>query len=101
MENPDNFNEQQEAFTEYIETVKKLPLLDKKKETLNSIKELIASIDLAAQNEDIELHHFTSKEISDDSDENMSDDEYVETLLAYIELAKSVVSEYLLQKMQN
>ena len=84
-----NKEQLQKAFTEYIESVKKLPLIDKKKEVIDSIKELIASIDFLGQQNNIELHYLSSKEILDISDENMPDDDYVEALLVYIEVAKA------------
>lgn len=100
MESQDNLEKMQQAFTEYIEAVKNLPLLDKKREVINSIKELISSIDLFAKNEGIELHYLTSKEVLDINNENMPEDDYTEALLVYIETAKSLIGEYLLYKMQ-
>ena len=45
MKEAGNIEELQQAFHDYIEEVKKLPLMDKKKEVIDSVKELIASIE--------------------------------------------------------
>ena len=88
----------QPAFTEYIESVKQLDLNEKKIEVIDSIKELIASIDQVATLEGIELQYLASKEILDISEDSMPEDDYVEALLVYIEVAKSLLGQYLLTK---
>lgn len=98
MEEQDNIIELQSSFTEYIDTVKLLPLNEKKQEVIDSIKGLIANIDMIAQMDNIELHYLKSKEINDISKEPVSDDDYVEALLVYIEVAKNMLGEYLLYK---
>ena len=95
MKEAGNIEELQQAFHDYIEEVKKLPLMDKKKEVIDSVKELIASIDFLAQQNDIQLHYLVSKEILDITNENMPEEDYVEALLVYIENAKSMLGEYL------
>ena len=98
MEEVDNIEELQQAFLDYIEEVKKLPLIDKKKEVVDNIKELIAAIDYLAQEEGMQLHYLTSKEVLDINNENMPEEEYVEALLVYIENAKNMIGEYLINK---
>ncbi len=88
----------QPAFTEYIESVKQLDLNEKKLEVIDSIKELIASIDQAATLEGIELQYLASKEILDISEDSMPEDDYVEAILVYIEVAKNLLGQYLLIK---
>ncbi len=98
MEEQDNIIELQSSFTEYIDTVKLLPLNEKKQEVIDSIKGLIANIDMIAQTDNKELHYLKSEEINDISKEPVSDDDYVEALLVYIEVAKNMLGEYLLYK---
>jgi len=101
MEEQDNIIELQSSFTEYIDTVKLLPLNEKKQEVIDSIKGLIANIDMIAQTDNKELHYLKSEEINDISKEPVSDDDYVEALLVYIEVAKNMLGEYLLYKENN
>ena len=101
MEEAGNTKELQEAFTEYIESVKALTLNEKKQEVIDSIKELIASIDQIATNEQIELQYLSSKEILDINETSMPEDDYIEALLVYVEVAKILVGQYLLLKMNK
>jgi len=101
MEEAGNTKELQEAFTEYIESVKALTLNEKKQEVIDSIKELIASIDQIATNEQIELQYLSSKEILDINETSMPEDDYIEALLVYVEVAKNLVGQYLLLKMNK
>ncbi|MCI9084192.1 MAG: hypothetical protein HFH46_01075 [Bacilli bacterium] len=98
MEEVVNINELQNAFTEYIESVKPLSLFEKKQEVIDSIKELIISIEMMASNDGIELHYLTSKEILDINEDSMPEEDYVEAILVYVEVAKNMLGEYLLAK---
>lgn len=86
------------AFNEYIEEVKKLDTLSKRDELINSIKHFIAIFESLAEADNIELHYLKSGEILDLNKENVSEDDFLEATLVYVEVAKNLVGEYLTYK---
>ena len=91
-------NEMNSKFEAYIEEYKKQDIATKREKLINSIKDLIASIDAIGQEEGIELHYLKSREVLDLNGENTSEDDFLEAMLVYIETAKNLVGEYLLNK---
>ena len=83
------------AFNEYMQEFKKLDTKDKRREVVTSIKELIVAFDKLAQADNIELHYLRSPEVQDLKKENVSEDEFLEAELVYIEVAKNMIGEYL------
>ena len=91
-------NELQSAFNEYIDEVKKLNTFEKRSELIYSIKELIAVFEQLAINDNIDLHYLKNKEITDLNNSNVSEDDFLEASLVYLEVAKNVIGEYLSKK---
>lgn len=89
------------AFNNYIEEVKKLDTVEKRTELINSIKELIAVFESLANEEKIEINYLKSKEILDLNNSFVSEDDFIEAALVYLEVAKNIVGEYLLKKEQK
>lgn len=83
------------AFNEYMQEFKKLDTKDKRREVVTSIKELIVAFDKLAQTDNIELHYLRSPEVQDLKKENVSEDDFLEAELVYIEVAKNMIGEYL------
>lgn len=86
------------AFNKYIEEYKKLTVLEKREELIKSIKELIAGFEKIATVDNIELHYLRNREINDLKGENVSEDDFLEGTLVYIEVAKNLIGEYLGKK---
>jgi len=86
------------AFNNYIEEVKKLDTMGKRNELINSIKQLIAVFESFAKDENIELHYLKNREILDLSNNPVSEDDFLEASLVYLEVAKNIIGEYLYQK---
>lgn len=86
------------AFNKYIEEYKKLTVLEKREELIKSIKELIAGFEKIATVDNIELHYLRNREINDLKGENVSEDDFLEGTLVYIEVAKNMIGEYLGKK---
>ena len=86
------------AFNEYIEEVKKMDISSKRDELLNSVKEIIAFFESLAQNENMELHYLVNRELIDLNGTNVSEDDFIEGLLVYVEIAKNIMGEYLEKK---
>ena len=86
------------AFNNYIEEVKKLDTIGKRNELINSIKQLIAVFESMAQNDRIELHFLKNREILDLSKNPVSEDDFIEAALVYLEVAKNMIGEYLTKK---
>lgn len=87
--------ELEEAFSAYIEEIKLSDVSTKRREIINSIKELIAVIQLLANSTGIELHYLKSKEILDLENIEVSENDFLEAIIVYIENAKSIIGEYL------
>lgn len=88
------------AFNEYIEEVKKLDTVAKRDELINSIKQLIAVFETLAEDEKIEINFLKNREILDLKSENVSEDDFIEATLVYVEVAKNIIGEYLLKREQ-
>ncbi len=91
----DNIND---AFSKYMDGVKKLDTNGKRKELYDSLMNLGNSIVELARLEGIELHYLQSREIDDLFNKNLSEDDYLEAMLVYFEMIKNMVGEYLLSK---
>lgn len=89
------------AFNNYIEEVKKLDIKGKRNELINSIKQLTAIFESLANEDKIEIHYLKNREILDLSNDPVSEDDFIEAALVYLEVAKNIIGEYLLQKEQN
>ena len=86
------------AFNNYIEEVKKLDTTGKRNELINSIKQLIAVFESMAADDRIELHFLKNREILDLSNNPVSEDDFIEAALVYLEVAKNMIGEYLEKK---
>ena len=89
------------AFNNYIEEVKKLDTLGKRNELINSVKQLIAIFESFAKDDNIELHFLKNSEILDLNNPSVSEDDFIEAALVYLEVAKNIIGEYLLIKEQR
>ena len=83
------------AFNEYVRCFKDLSTSGKRKEIVNSLKEFIAVIDYLASKENIKLNYLQNNEIKDLFDDKVSEDDFLEAVLVYIEVAKNLVGEYM------
>lgn len=84
------------SFDEYLNVFKQLEIPDKRQEIIKSINEITASFDFLASEAKMKVHYLKSNEISELKNGYESEDDYLEALLVYIENAKSVLGEYLL-----
>jgi len=81
----------------YIDAFKHLSIMGKRQEIIDNLKEFIAMIDILAQKENIEIQYLKSSEINDIKKELVSEDDYLEAILVYFEVAKSVLGQYLIK----
>ena len=89
------------AFNNYIEEVKKLDTAGKRDELIYSIKKLIAIFESFAKEDNIEINFLKSREILDLNNTTVSEDDFIEAALVYLEVAKNIIGEYLLKKEQK
>ena len=82
-------------FNHYIENFKKMNIVSKREEVLKSIQEFIVAIDHIASLDNINLSYLKSKEINDLKQEDVSEDDFLEAMLVYVEVAKNLIGEYL------
>lgn len=83
------------AFNNYIEEFKKLETAEKRKELTKSIKEMIVAFTALAQNEGINLNPLKSKEVLELKDGQETEDDFLEAAIAYLEITKNLIGEYL------
>jgi len=88
-------SELNESFNEYINELKKLPTEEKRNELIDSIKELIAGFEFLADRDNVKLHYLKNKEILDLNKEFVSEDDFIEAAIVYVEVAKNIIGEYL------
>lgn len=83
------------AFNDYLNEFKKLSVNDKRSEIIDNLKEFIAIFDSLASREGIKINYLKSNEIKDLYDENVSEDDFLEGVFVYFEVAKSILGQYL------
>ena len=85
---------QNETFNEYIEAYKKLPLQKKKQMANEEVKKLLAFIEKA--NNDLNLNDtiLFNREILDLNSDNISDDDFTEAMFVYIHTIRESLGAY-------
>ena len=83
------------SFHNYIEKFKQMNIMTKREEVLKSIRELVVAMDHIASLDNIQLHYLKSNEINDLKQENVSEDDFLEAMLVYTEVAKNLIGDYL------
>lgn len=91
-------NELNRLFDQYIQKVKKMNTNGKRKELYDSVFELAHAIQTMAQVEQIDLHYLQNREIDDLYKPYVSEDDYLEAMLVYVEIIKNMLGEYLMLK---
>ena len=87
-------NELNESFNNYINEYKKLPTKEKRNELIDSIKEIIVTFDYLAKEENINVHYLKNNEILDLNKDIVSEDDFLEAAIVYVEVAKNIIGEY-------
>jgi len=87
------------AFKEYIEAFKQMEVPDKRQEIIRSINEITDMFDQFSSEEGVQVSYLKSKEVTELKEGYESEDDYLEGLLVYIENAKHVLGQYLINKM--
>lgn len=85
----------EKAFYGYIEEFKKLSTQEKRNELLNSIKEIVVAYLALAEQDGIKLNTLRSNEILDLDSGKESEDDFLEAAIAYVEISKNLMGEYL------
>ena len=88
-------DELNEVFNDYIIEFKKLSTLEKRDEIILSIKELIAAFNQLAIIDNINLDYLKNNEINDLKKDVVSEDDFLEAELVYLEVAKNLIGQYL------
>lgn len=91
-------NDLNNSFNEYINAFKGLDTLQKRKEVINSIKEIIVFFQKLAIKDSIELEYLKNREIYDLKKDNISEDDFLEAEIVYLEVAKNIIGQYLDKK---
>lgn len=90
--------EKNRVFKEYIEAFKELDTDRKREEFIKSLKDFIVIFDSLAQQDNIKIEYMHSNEILDLQKENLSEDDFIEASVVYLEIAKDIIGQYLMQK---
>lgn len=90
-----DYNELNVTFDQYMAEFKKLSIEKKRDEIINSLKELIVLFEELSRSENLQVKHLKSREINDLKNNNVSEDDFLEGELVYIEDAKNMIGTYL------
>ena len=90
--------EKNRVFKEYIEAFKELDTDRKREEFIKLLKDFIVIFDSLAQQDNIKIEYMHSNEILDLQKENLSESDFIEASVVYLEIAKDIIGQYLLQK---
>ena len=85
-------------FKEYIKAFKELDTDRKREEFIKLLKDLIVIFDSLAQQDNIKIEYMHSNEILDLQKENLSESDFIEASVVYLEIAKDIIGQYLMQK---
>lgn len=88
----------QVKFNDYIEEFKKQSTSLKQEEVINSLKELLTILDVLCQKEGIVVEYLKSKEIDDLQNKVVSEDDFLEGCIVYVENVKNIISQYIMVK---
>ena len=88
-------DELNKSFNDYVDEFKKLSIGEKRNELIESVKELIAGFEFLANQDNVKLHYLKNKEILDLNNDIVSEDDFLEAAIVYVEVAKNIIGEYL------
>jgi len=88
-------------FNNYIEEFKKLDINSKRDEFIRILKEFVVILNVMATNEGVETTFLKNNEILDLQKEYVSEDDFIEASLVYLENAKNIIGEFLEKKLYN
>lgn len=88
-------NELSSAFNEYMNEVENLNSVEKRKELLMNIKELVAIFQTLAENENISLDNFVDNNRINHSIDYNNEDQVLNDSIMYLEIAKNNIGDYL------
>lgn len=86
------------AFNDYINEYKKLNLLEKREEYITALKELIVLFEGFASIDNIKLEYLKNNEVLDLNKANVSEDDFLEAAMVYLEVSKDIIGQYLTAK---
>lgn len=87
--------ELKKLFEDYMTEFKKLDTKQKRNEIIESIQSFMAVFDQLAKLDNIKLEYLSNREIMDLDKEFVSEDDFLEAELVYLEAAKNIVGQYL------
>ena len=90
--------EKNKIFNEYIQAFKALDIDEKRKGFIKALKDLIVIFDSMAQQDNIKLEYMRSNEILDLQKKDLSESDFIEASIVYLEIAKDIIGQYLIQK---
>lgn len=93
-------NEKELILKKYIEEYKKLDIKSKKEEFITSLKELLIIFDGLAEVDNIKLEYLKNNEILDLQSDDVSDDDFLEAAMVYLEISKDIIGQYISKKIQ-
>lgn len=94
-------NELNVLFNNYIGEFKKLDTNSKREEFIRVLKEFVAFLNVMASNEGIEVNFLKNNEILDLKKEYVTEDDFIEACLVYLENAKNIIGEFLDKKLYD
>lgn len=88
-------------FNDYINNFKQMDINSKRKEFLEVLKEFLAMLSVISNNEGLNVEYLKSREILDIKQDNISEDDFIEACLVYLENSKNIIGTLLENKVYN
>ena len=86
-------NELNVEFSNYIEEFRKLNTNTKRAELIKQIKDFIAVLTVIAEDDGLDVEFLKSKEILDLNKDFITEDDFLEATIVYLENAKNIVGQ--------
>lgn len=86
------------ALKNYIDAFKQLDIKEKREEYITSLKELLVIFEGLAEADNITLNYIKNNEILDLNKENVSEDDFLEAAMVYLEVSKDIIGQYISKK---
>lgn len=88
-------------FNDYVDKFKQMDINSKRKEFLDVLKEFLAMLSVISNNEGLNVDYLKSRDILDIKRDEITEDDFIEACLVYLENSKNIIGALLENKVYN
>lgn len=88
-------------FNDYVDKFKQMDINSKRKEFLDVLKEFLSMLSVISNNEGLNVDYLKSREILDIKQDEITEDDFIEACLVYLENSKNIIGTLLENKVYN